>query len=431
MILKTVNPVKDVVVVIDPGHGGSNKGANYNGVYEKSITMKTAQAMYDELSKYEGVKVHLTHTDIEQDMSLKERAEYAKSVNADYLVSLHFNASEEHSLYGCEVWVPSIGTYYTRGYQMGDKLIEELTKTGINSRGIKTKLGDDGDEYYGIIRECENRGISSVIVEHCHLDNYHDSKYWDEESDFVNFGKSDATAVARYLKLKSSTLGKDFTQEKNVSVSEPSKRIAQDTTPPKLHNVEITNYNENLGRLEFKIAAEDLDSGINYYSYSLDGGVTFSELYLWKAGVSGGEMNVVVDNLSRKNIELVVRVYNLYDVNVQSETKVIKSETGTDNKTGNDSGNISDNDSGAELNNTPDDSTDNIIDDETESQTESLQVVDDTPVGSDKLNLKADIVLIVLSILIVVSIVVSIRYINRLRRRKARKQREANRKRRN
>ena len=38
-----------VVIVIDPGHGGSNLGTIENGHEEKSMTMITAQAMYDEL----------------------------------------------------------------------------------------------------------------------------------------------------------------------------------------------------------------------------------------------------------------------------------------------------------------------------------------------------------------------------------------------
>ena len=95
-----------VVVVIDPGHGGKNLGTEYLAIPEKYYTMVVAQHMKEQLEKYQNVKVYLTHT-TDIDMSLKERAEFAASVNADFLFSLHFNMSLSHALYGSEVWVPS------------------------------------------------------------------------------------------------------------------------------------------------------------------------------------------------------------------------------------------------------------------------------------------------------------------------------------
>ncbi len=80
------------VVVIDPGHGGENNGDESTSQFEKYRTMITAQAMYEELSKYEGVQVYLTRTE-DVDMSLKERAQFANSVNADMVLSIHYNAS--------------------------------------------------------------------------------------------------------------------------------------------------------------------------------------------------------------------------------------------------------------------------------------------------------------------------------------------------
>lgn len=317
----------NTVIVIDPGHGGSNNGATYKGINEKYITMKTANAMYERLSKYDGVTVYMTHSTAEDTLSLAQRAEFAKSVNADYLISLHYNASEEHNLYGTEVWIPSIGTYYVKGYQVADKIIGEIANSGIYARGIKTKIGDDGDEYYGIIRECENRGIPSIIVEHCHLDNANDDKYWENDEKIAEFGRADADGVAKFLKLKSSILGVDYSMEENVSVSAPSQRIYQDTTPPRINSVDIAEYSNANRRLEFTISAADDETGINYYSYSLDGGTTFSNLLIWSGGNS---MNVVVDNVSQSSINLVVKVYNKYDLSTQSQAyKVVAKEEQT------------------------------------------------------------------------------------------------------
>ena len=58
----TAEAKRDIVIVIDPGHGGTNMGARHNGVIEKEATMQVAVAMKEELEKYDGVVVYLTRT---------------------------------------------------------------------------------------------------------------------------------------------------------------------------------------------------------------------------------------------------------------------------------------------------------------------------------------------------------------------------------
>ena len=81
-----------VVIVIDPGHGGDNEGTLEGPAQEKKMTMVTALAMYEELTKYDNVDVYLTHTD-DVTMSLADRAQFAADRNADFLFSIHYNAS--------------------------------------------------------------------------------------------------------------------------------------------------------------------------------------------------------------------------------------------------------------------------------------------------------------------------------------------------
>ena len=87
------------VIVIDPGHGGENQGTLEGKLDEKYMTLTTALAMYEELCLYDNVDVYLTRTK-DTDLTLKERAEFAKSVNADFLFSVHYNASVNHELFG-------------------------------------------------------------------------------------------------------------------------------------------------------------------------------------------------------------------------------------------------------------------------------------------------------------------------------------------
>jgi len=51
----------ELVIVIDPGHGGKNLGADYNGFLEKEMNMTVANAMYEELAKYDGIKMEVSY----------------------------------------------------------------------------------------------------------------------------------------------------------------------------------------------------------------------------------------------------------------------------------------------------------------------------------------------------------------------------------
>lgn len=137
-----------VRIVIDPGHGGENMGAQHNGYTEKYMTMVVANAMAEELRKYEGIEVFLTRTD-DVELSLQQRADYAKEVGADFVFCLHFNMSEHHTLYGTEVWISAFGKCYAEGKSFGELCLNELGTLDLYRRGVKTRLGKDGTDYYG------------------------------------------------------------------------------------------------------------------------------------------------------------------------------------------------------------------------------------------------------------------------------------------
>ncbi len=76
------------------------------------------------------------------------------------LVSLHYNMSSGHDLYGTECWTSAFGTSYAAGQSFGRLWLKDMTaQYGLHSRGTKVKLGSRGTDYYGVIREAHNRGI--------------------------------------------------------------------------------------------------------------------------------------------------------------------------------------------------------------------------------------------------------------------------------
>lgn len=308
------------VIVIDPGHGGENEGTIAGAEKEKYMTMTTARAMYEELSLYDNVEVYLTHTE-DVDMTLEERAEFAKNVNADFLFSIHYNASEYHELFGSEIWVPLNAPFNDYGYQFGYEFLSILKERGLFIRGIKTRVGDKGLDYYGIIRFANARDIPAVILEHCHVDEARDTGFCDSEDDLIQFGKDDATAVAKYFGLKSSILNVDYSdyQLQEVSGTQPVPSTLRDDTAPDICQAELVNADYGTGQLSVQVSAADYDSPLIYYDYSLDGGLTFSPRNAWpdSDALNGTYADTFTLNLSVPSgvkPTVIVRAYNLFDL---------------------------------------------------------------------------------------------------------------------
>ncbi|MDE7285868.1 MAG: N-acetylmuramoyl-L-alanine amidase, partial [Lachnospiraceae bacterium] len=270
-----------LVIVIDPGHGGENLGAEYDGYTEKDMTLIVARAMKEELEKYDGVTVYLTH-ETDQDMSIKDRAAFAGEKNADFLFCLHFNSSIEHNLFGAEVWVPASGEYYAKGYSFAQIQMKEFNDSGLYSRGIKTRLNDKDENYYGILRYCTSEGVPAALIEHCHLDQEKDKKFYQQgKEQLIAFGRMDATAAAKYFQLKSDILGVDYSNFPVPQTDIPADIVRPDKTEPELCRIEVTNIDEGTGEVTIQMEAEDSDSYILYYRLSLDGGDNYLPLEEW------------------------------------------------------------------------------------------------------------------------------------------------------
>ncbi len=307
-----VSEQNQIVVVIDPGHGGENLGGEFEDYTEKEMTMIVANAMREELEKYEGITVYMTRTG-DQELSLEERAEYAKSVNADFLFCLHFNMSEHHTLFGAECWVSAFGENYSKGYSFASVEIDMLQELGLYSRGIKTRLNDRGTDYYGIIRQSVERDIPCVLIEHCHLDQENDQPFYDHNEKLLTFGKLDATAVAKYFQLSSEALGVDYSNYQNVYVNVPSNVVAPDRTEPDICMIEVVDQNMQSGEVRVQVSAADYDSGMLYYTYSYDNGQNFSELQRWP-DKSADTFEFTMQVPPRIMPQIVVNGYNGYDL---------------------------------------------------------------------------------------------------------------------
>lgn len=330
--VKTVH-AEPVKIVIDPGHGGENLGAQHNGYTEKYMTMVVANAMAEELRKYEGIEVYLTRTD-DAELSLQQRADYVKEMGADFLFCLHFNMSEYHTLYGTEVWVSAFGNCYAEGKSFGELCLNELCTLDLYRRGVKTRLGKDGTDYYGIIKHCQEYGIPSAIIEHCHLDHREDEGRYETTEAMKRLGVLDATAVAKYYGLYSPSLKADYRKYARPKVEVPATVMKPDETKPTDVSLTCLRTKAETGEVNILLTGEDAESGLLYYDYSLNGGETYSGLQKWEAGVTELEctLKVPVD----EDIALKCRVYNGYDLDTETQTVEIPALQGKkDDKTEN------------------------------------------------------------------------------------------------
>ena len=94
--------LKNVSVVIDPGHGGLDNGASVGNIYESDLNLKISFALKEELEN-RGAKVYMTRTD-DQDMT-KRNHHYSKQddmylrvkkideYECDYLISIHLQGN--------------------------------------------------------------------------------------------------------------------------------------------------------------------------------------------------------------------------------------------------------------------------------------------------------------------------------------------------
>lgn len=198
------------VIVLDPGHGGSDIGANYAPFVEKAMTLCTSIYLYQELQQYDNVEVYLTRTE-DKDVSLAERVDFAHSVNADFLLSLHFNAAGTGEVTKGSMILPSaFGSLYSQECSFGLLNLQQLSALGLENHGFWTRLGRTGADYYGIIRRSTNYNMPAVITEHCFVDNADDRKFLAQPDSYQKLAHADATALAQYLHLKSATLGVDY-----------------------------------------------------------------------------------------------------------------------------------------------------------------------------------------------------------------------------
>lgn len=225
-----------MTICLDPGHGGSDSGANAFGQKESALTLKIANYCKEELAKYDVNVVMTRTTDTRPSentaQDLIDRVMTAKKAGASYIISIHLNSAASTSAHGAEVYFPNTSgnaSLSSNGQAMAKAIQSQLVALGLYDRGIKIRNYMDGStssnpnssdrDYYGIIRYAKEQNISGLIIEHCFLNNPDEyNKYLSSEEKLQKLGVADAKGIvsALGLSLKNAYLDQIASENKNL-----------------------------------------------------------------------------------------------------------------------------------------------------------------------------------------------------------------------
>ncbi|NWA04124.1 N-acetylmuramoyl-L-alanine amidase [Pseudomonas gingeri] len=103
------HPKRDIMVVVDPGHGGKDPGAlGSKGQREKDVVLSIAQLLAKRLKREKGFDVRLVRND-DFFVPLRKRVEFSRKNNADMFISVHADAAPRITASGASVYCLSEG----------------------------------------------------------------------------------------------------------------------------------------------------------------------------------------------------------------------------------------------------------------------------------------------------------------------------------
>lgn len=151
----TENPLKDRIIVVDPGHGGKDPGTKSGQAIEKAIVLKVSQLVKQKLEA-DGASVLMTRVG-DTFPTLDERYKFATKHYGEIFVSIHANSATSTSAKGTE-------TYYSVTSNENEKE-DVVLATNINNEIVKNV----GTSNRGVKRAdfvvIKNLKIPAVLVE--------------------------------------------------------------------------------------------------------------------------------------------------------------------------------------------------------------------------------------------------------------------------
>ncbi|MCS7245759.1 MAG: N-acetylmuramoyl-L-alanine amidase [candidate division WOR-3 bacterium] len=173
--------MKQVKILLDPGHGGSETGALYGNILEKEINLKTALKLKSLLEKDNYIVILSRYED--RELTLKDRVEFTNRVMPDIFISIHHNSSYED--FGNRIEV------YYRWEDDGPSLKFAEVLTMFLEKYLKIPSIKPFPAFYTVLR---NNAPISVLVESYYIKYYSDELY-------ENTVKAIHEAIKEFIKI--------------------------------------------------------------------------------------------------------------------------------------------------------------------------------------------------------------------------------------
>ncbi|MEM7742984.1 MAG: N-acetylmuramoyl-L-alanine amidase [Pseudomonadota bacterium] len=140
----------EIVIALDPGHGGVDPGASYKHVTEKAITLAFALQLAEELERRPGFRAFMTR-DSDIFVPLAERVARAHRAGAHVLISIHADTVEVGAARGMSI--------YRLSEQATDAAAAALAERENRSDVLAgADLDGDGDDIARLLIELAQRG---------------------------------------------------------------------------------------------------------------------------------------------------------------------------------------------------------------------------------------------------------------------------------
>ena len=196
IIRVTTADLSGKLVVVDPGHGGSQTGAISNDVQEKMINFQIAKVLADEL-RSEGMRVILTR-ERDVDMGLYARPQVAIEQKADFFISLHCNSNSSGGS------ASGIETYYHMNKNDSKLLAKYIqadvcTYANMPNRNARS----DGSLYssgLAVLRKLAESSIPGVLVECGYINNASDRQKLCDPDSQRNIAKGITAGIKDYMR---------------------------------------------------------------------------------------------------------------------------------------------------------------------------------------------------------------------------------------
>ena len=295
-----------MTICLDPGHGGSDSGANAFGQKESALTLKIANYCKEELAKYDVNVVMTRTTDTRPSentaQDLIDRVMMAKKAGASYIISIHLNSAASTSAHGAEVYFPNTSgnaSLSSNGQAMAKAIQSQLVALGLYDRGIKIRNYMDGStssnpnssdrDYYGIIRYAKEQNISGLIIEHCFLNNPDEyNKYLSSEEKLQKLGVADAKGIVSALGLSLKNAYLDQIASENKKLIPDGKYVISSMLNSKYVLDIEGGSTSNYGNVQLYLNNESTAQAFKV-SHDAQGYVTFTNVNSGKVlDVSGG-----------------------------------------------------------------------------------------------------------------------------------------------